>query len=162
MNLENEIGKIYQVKIIDKKQSYYISQVTGDSLLIYIQNEEYLEDEDILNTLQRCLITNVIQDKLVGEILTNRKFEYDIRKIGKNLANKEEYNSINDIYLAKRLKVNGKISGIYLVDEGNIAKIYLDTKEIGTYMKKMHESNVLFKQNTIENQLASQIKDVVQ
>lgn len=99
---------------------------------------------------------------LIGFLLSNRKFVNDIHKIEKGLKQKEEYESIKDIYLLERLKIKGKVVGLYLVDEEDIGKYYLDTEEIGTYVKKQKGNSILFKENKIENELKKQIKDVVQ
>lgn len=99
---------------------------------------------------------------LIGFLLSNRKFVNDIHKIEKGLKQKEEYESIKDIYLLERLKIKGKVVGLYLVDEEDIGRYYLDTEEIGRYVKKQKGNNILFKENKIENELAKQIRDVVQ
>ena len=62
----------------------------------------------------------------------------------------------------ERLKVKGKVVGLYMVDEGGIGKYYLDTIEIGTYIKKLRDNNIIFKDRTIEEEIGKQIKDVVQ
>jgi len=63
--------------------------------------------------------------------------------------------------LFKRLKLAGKIVGLYIVDELKNGKIYLGTKQIGTYSKE-HEGMINIKENTIENGILGQIKDIIQ
>lgn len=156
------IGKIVKVKIIKKQGNYYLAKTTDENYEMYIEDEgDYLEEE-LLNSIEKCIILEEREGHLIGFLLTNRKFVNDIKKIDKNLKESSEYLKVKDIYLMERLKINGKVVGLYLVDEGDIAKYYLGTKEIGTYIKKIRENNILFKENTIENELAKQIKDVVQ
>ena len=156
------IGKIVKVKIIKKQGNYYLAKTIDGDYEIYIEDEgDYLEEE-LLNSIEKCVVLEEREGHLIGFLLTNRKFVNDIKKIDKNLKESSEYLKVKDIYLMERLKINGKVVGLYLVDEGDIAKYYLGTKEIGTYIKKIRENNILFKENTIENELAKQIKDVVQ
>ena len=158
----NLVGEIVRVKILEKQGNYYYSKTMDSNYEIYIKDEgDYLEEE-LINSIEKCIILDEIEGHLIGFLLTNRKFENDIKKIDKKLQNTPEYKQVKDIYLMERLKINGKVVGLYLVDEGDIAKYYLNTKEIGTYVKKIRENNILFKENTIENELAKQIKDVVQ
>ena len=48
------------------------------------------------------------------------------------------------------------------MDEGDVAKYYLETKEIGTFIKKTKENNILFIDRKVEDELGKQIRDVVQ
>ena len=162
MELQNYIGKVLQVKIIEKNDKCYIAKAIKENINIYIKDEGDYEEQELIGNVEKCIILDEIKGNLIGFLLTNRKFVNDIKKIEKNLKNKEEYHKIKDIYLMERLKIKGKVVGLYLVDEGDIGKYYLDTTEIGTYVKKMKENYILFKENTIENELAKQIKDVVQ
>lgn len=162
MELQNYIGKVVQVKIIEKKDKCYIARMVRENITVYIKDDEDYEEQELIGIVEKCIILDEIKGSLIGFLLTNRKFVNDIKKIKKGLKDKEEYNKIKDIYLMERLKLKGKVVGLYLVDEGDIGKYYLDTQEIGTYLKKMRQNNIIFKENTIENQLASQIKDVVQ
>jgi len=162
MELQNYIGKVLQVKIIEKEDKCYIAKTVKENITVYIKDEEDYEKQELLGKVEKCIILDVINNALIGFLLTNRKFINDIKKIEKGLKNKEEYQKIKDIYLMERLKLKGKVVGLYLVDEGDIGKYYLDTAEIGIYYKKMRSNNILFKENTIENELAKQIKDVVQ
>lgn len=162
MKLQNYIGKVLQVKIIQKKNQCYIAKTIKENINVYIKDEEDYDPQELIGKIEKCIILDEIKGKLIGFLLTNRKFENDIKKIDKKLKNKEEYHKIKDIYLMERLKINKKIVGLYLVDEGDIGKYYLDTQEIGTYTRKIKANNILLKENTIENELAKQIKDVVQ
>lgn len=162
MNLEELIGKIYLVKIIEKKNNWYIAKMLEKNTIIYIEDTGDFLEEELINTIEKCIVIEIKDSNLIGFLLTDRKFKNDIEKIDKKLKGTKEYNNIKDIYLMERLKIKGKVVGLYLVDQGDIGKYYLDTVEIGTYVKKLRENNILFKENTIENQLAKQIKDVVQ
>lgn len=162
METKQYIGKVVQVKIISKKDNWYIAKIVNKNINVYIQDTNDYEKEELINKIEKCIILEEKNGKLIGFLLTNRKFINDIKKIDKNLKNKSNYHKIKDIYLMERLKLKGRVVGLYLVDEGDIGKYYLDTKEIGTYLKKLRENNILIKENTIENELAKQIKDVVQ
>ena len=162
MNLQDYIGKVVQVKIIEKIDKCYIAKTVKENITVYIKDEGDYEEQELINRTEKCIILAEIRECLIGFLLTNRKFVNDIKKIEKGLKNKEEYNKLKDIYLMERLKLKGKVVGLYLVDEGDIGKYYLDTREIGTYLKKMRQNNILFKENTVENEIAKQIKDVVQ
>ena len=162
MKLQNYIGKVIPVKILEKIDKCYISKTIKENITVYIKDEEDYEEQELIGKVEKCIILDKIKESLIGILLTNRKFINDINKIEKGLKNKEEYHKIKDIYLMERLKINGRVVGLYLVDEGEIGKYYLDTVEIGKYVKKIRGNNILFKENTIENMLANQIKDVVQ
>ena len=162
MELKKYIGKVLQVKIIEKNHKCYIAKSVKENIEVYIKDEGDYEEQELLGNIEKCIILDEIKGGLVGFLLTNRKFINDIKKIDKKLKNKEEYSKIKDIYLMERLKIKGKVVGLYLVDEGDIGKYYLDTQEIGTYIKKMRQNNIIFKENTIENELSKQIRDVVQ
>ncbi len=162
MELQDYIGKICRVKILAKKNNWYLSKMINENINVYIEdNEDYLEEE-LLNETEKCIILDEKEGNLIGFLLTNRKFLNDIKKINKKIKDEAEYHKLNDIYLMERLKIKGRVVGLYLVDLGDIGKYYLDTIEIGTYVKKLKENNILFKEKTIENELAKQIKDVVQ
>lgn len=156
------IGKVVQVKIIDKKENWYIAKTIKDKMVVYIEDTKDYEEEELLNTMEKCIILDEKDGNLIGFLLSNRKFVNDIKKIQKKEKQKGEYHKVRDIYLIERLKIKGKVVGLYFVDEGDIGKYYLDTTEIGTYVKKLKESPILIKENTIENELAKQIKDVIQ
>lgn len=162
MQLKEYIGKVLQVKIIVKKDNIYIAKTIKNNINVYIQDTKDYEEEELINKIEKCIILDEIKGNLIGFLLTNRKFINDIKRIDKKLKDKDEYNKIKDIYLIERLKIKGRIVGLYLVDEGDIGKYYLDTKEIGTYVKKLRENNILIKQNTIDNEIVKQIKDIVQ
>lgn len=162
MELQNYIGKVLQVKILEKNGKCYIAKEIKENINIYIKDEEDYEKQELIGKIEKCIVLDEINGKLIGFLLTNRKFVNDIKKIEKKVKQKGEYGKIRDIYLMERLKIKGKVVGLYLVDEGDIGKYYLDTTEIGTYVKKIKENHILIKENTIENELAKQIKDVVQ
>ena len=162
MELKEYIGKVVRVKIIQKLEKCYVAKELNTDITVYIKDEEYYEETELVNTVEKCIILDEIKGRLIGFLITNKKFVYDINSINSNLKNKEEYSKVKDIYLIERLKINGRIQGLYLVDEGEIGKYYLDTKEIGTYNKKIRENNILFKEKTIEDELKKQIKDVIQ
>ena len=162
MNLENYINKIELVEIMEKLSNFYIGKIENTNLDVYIPDpdEDYMPEE-LLNQKEKCLIIDKKQNKLIGFLLTNRKFENDIKKIYKELNYDERELELKDIYLLKRLKLAGKIVGLYIVDELKNGKIYLGTKQIGTYSKE-HEGMINIKENTIENGILGQIKDIIQ
>lgn len=164
MNLQDMIGKIEKVKIIGitNNQKYFVAKSIQNNYTIYIKNTQDYEIEEIKNTIQGCIIINIIQNNLIGFLLNDRKFLNDIKRIDKKLRNTKEYEKIKDIYLIKRLKIKGEVLGLYVVDEGEIEKIYLETIEIAIIVNKIVGNNILFKEDTIENRLLTQIKDVVQ
>ena len=159
--MEELIGKVIRVKIIGKEENYYVGMELENKISIYIEDDGEYWEEELKDTFQKCIVISKKNDRYIGYILSNRKFVNEMLKIDQALRMTEEYNKIVDIYLVERLKINGKVTGLYLVDEGNIGKFYLGDKEIGIYYKKMHENNILFKENTIQNAIASQIRDVV-
>ena len=162
MELQNYIGKIVKVKIISKKEKWYLAKEIKENINVFIQDEGDYEEQELLGLVEKCIILEEKKGSLIGFLLTNRKFLNDIKKIDQGLKNKVEYDNIKDIYLIERLKIKGKVVGLYLVDEGEIAKYYLDTIEIATFYRKLKGNNIIFKENKIENELAKQIKDVVQ
>lgn len=161
MNLENYIGQVIRVKIVDKKESYYLAKEENESINVYIKDEPYYFEKELLGIYEKAIIVDSIENGLIGILLTNHKFEYDLNKIDKKLRRTPEYKDIKDIYLMERLKINGRMCGLYLVDEGNIGKYYLDDKEIGIYNKKIRQNNILFKEKTIEEEIKKQIRDIV-
>ncbi len=163
MDNQEYIGKIFEVQIIEKTNNWYLATIIQkQEVLVYIEDTHDFEEEELIHTIQKCIIIDKKGKNLIGVILSNRKFVNDIKKINQKLKPTAEYSNVKDIYLMERLKIKGRMVGLYLVDEGDIAKYYLDATEIGTYIKKQRENNILFKENTIENELAKQIKDVVQ
>jgi len=164
MDLENLVGKRQKVKItgITKNNKYYVAEEINKLYKIYIENDGDYEKEELINSTQECLVIDIKQDRLIGFILSDRKFINDIKKIEEKLKKENKYEKVNDIYLMERLKINGKIVGLYLVDEGEIGTYYLGTTEIGTFVKKLRENNILFKEKKIEDELGKQIRDIVQ
>lgn len=162
MDIDAMIGKIVTIKIIKKQGNYYLAKEIKEDYEIYIEDEgDYLEEE-LINSVQKCIILEKKQGYLIGFLLSNRKFVNDMKKIERNIKNLPTYSNVKDIYLIERLKIKEKVVGLYFVEEEDIAKYYLGTTEIGTYIKKRRENHILFKENTIENELAKQIKDIVQ
>lgn len=159
--MESFVGKVVRVKFIEKRDKYYAGIEVGANTKVFVEDEGIYYEEELIGSIEKCIIVGELNGSYIGFILSNRKFVNDIKKIDEELRNSSEYKEIRDIYLVERLKIQGKMVGLYLVDEGDIAKYYLGTKEIGTYLKKMHENNIIFKENTIENRLANQIRDVV-
>lgn len=162
MELKDYIGKVVKVKIIQKVKECYIAKEINTNITVYIKDEEYYEEDELIGITEKCIILDEINGNLIGFILTNRKFVNDINKIDNKIKKEKDYRNVKDIYLMERLKIKGKILGLYLVDEGDIGKYYLDTQEIGIYNKKIKENNILFKERTIEDELKKQIKDIVQ
>lgn len=164
MELKDLIGKKIKVKIIGMTNSkkYYVGEDITAQYKVYIEDTKDYESEELIGSIEECIIINIVQEKLIGFILSNRKFLNDIKKIEQKLKKSKEYDKVKDIYLMERLKINGKVLGLYLVDEGEIGKYYLETKEIGTFIKKIKENNILFKDKKVEDELGKQIRDVVQ
>lgn len=125
MNVENLIGKKEKVKIIGKTKSkrYYVGKSLENSYNIYIEDSGDYSDEELIGKEEECLIINIIKNNMIGFILDDRKFINDIKKIQNKLKNTKEYEEIKDIYLMERLKIKGKVLGLYLVDEGEKRKI---------------------------------------
>ena len=159
--MENFIGKVTRVKFIEKKDRFYLAKEVGTDINVFVEDEGEYYEEELIGNIEKCIIVGELKGNYIGFILSNRKFVHDIKKIDEELKNTSEYETIRDVYLLERLKIEGKMVGLYLVDEGDIAKYYLGTKEIGTYFKKIPENNILFKENTVENELGNQIRDVV-
>lgn len=156
------IGKVFLVKITKKIGGWFVATIIDKNQLVYIEdNGDYVEEE-LINTIEKCVIIDVRENHLIGFILSNRKFINTMHKINNKLRNSKEYFNVKDIYLIQRLKIKGKVLGLYLVDEGEISKLYIGTIEICTIVNKMMGNNILFKENTLENQLKAQIKDIVQ
>lgn len=164
MNLQELIGKKKKVKIIGitNRKKYFISEDVVSMQKVYIENTGDFELEELIGREEETIIIDVIQDKLIGFIIHNRKFENDMKKIEQKLIENGENKKVQDIYLMERLKIKGKVVGLYFVDKGDIGIYYLDTKEIGTYVKKIKGNHILLKEKTVEEELAKQIKDVVQ
>lgn len=164
MELENLIGKKEKVKIIgiSNENKYYISESIEKQHKVYIENTGDYEPEELIGSIKDCIIIGIKQEKLIGFILSNRKFLNDIKKINNKLKATKEYANVKDIYLMERLKIKGKVLGLYMVDEGEIGKYYLDTVEIGTFVKKIRQNNILFKEKKVEDEIGKQIRDVIQ
>ena len=133
--MQNLIGKKEKIKIIGKTKSkkYYVGKSLENSYNIYIEDSDDYSDEELIGKEEECLIINIIKNNLIGFILDDRKFLNDIKKIKNKLKNTNEYEKIEDIYLMERLKIKGKVLGLYLVDEGEKRKIlfrYLRNRNI--------------------------------
>lgn len=164
MNLENLIGKKRKIKIIGitNNKKYFVSEDIASTKMIYIEDTGDFELEELIGKEEECIIIDIKQNNLIGFILSDRKFLNDIKRINAKLKGTKEYEDIKDIYLMERVKIKGKVLGLYLVDEGEIGKYYLDTIEIGTFVKKIRQNNILFKDRKIEDELGKQIKDIIQ
>ena len=164
MESENIIGKKVKVKILQLSQNgkYYICQAIEGNDYVFIENTGDYYPEELLGTIDECIIINIVQDKLIGFLITSRKFVNDLKKIENKLKVVGEIKNVKDIYLMERLNINGKVIGLYMVDEGEIGKYYLDDVEIGIFYKKTIGNNIVFKNKTIEDELGKQIRDVVQ
>ena len=155
-------GKIVTTKIIKKQGNYYLAKEIKEDYEICIEDEGDYSEEELINSVQKCIILAKKQGYFIGFLLSNRKFINDMKKIEKHIRSLPTYANVKDIYLMERLKIKGKVVGLYFVEEEDSARYYLGTTEMGTYIKKMRENHIIFKENTIENELAKQIKDVVQ
>ena len=160
--MEELIGKVFLVKITKKIDNWFVATIIDKNQLVYIEDNGDYDEDELINTIEKCVITDVRENHLIGFILSNRKFINTMHKINNKLRNSKEYFNVKDIYLIQRLKIKGKVLGLYLVDEGEISKLYIGTIEICTIVNKMMGNNILFKENTLENQLGAQIKDIVQ
>lgn len=162
MKLEELIDKKISVKVIglNSNKKYFISESAYGK--VYIENTDDYDLEEINRKDMNCLIVDVRNNKLVGFFLADRKFKNDINRIEELLRSSEEYDLIEDIYLSERIKLNGKVFGLYVVDLGEYGKYYLDTIEIGHFSKKIMNSNIVFKNKTIEEEIGKQIRDIIQ
>ena len=142
--MEELIGKVVVVKIIKKIDNWFVGTLLeNQNQLVYIKDEGDYEEEELLGNQEKCIITDKKESVLVGFILSNRKFVNTMFKINNNLRNSEEYSSIKDIYLIQRLKIKGKILGLYRVDEGEISKIFNKEENIKCYRFGKEERNSL-------------------
>lgn len=123
MELEKYVGKVLRVQIIKKKENYYIAKAINENLVVYIEDEGDYFEEELIGMIEKCLIVKVQDDKLIGFIMSNRKFINDMKKIDNSLKQEKNYKNIKDIYLVERLKINSKVAGLYLVDRGDFRYI---------------------------------------
>ena len=76
MNLEDYIGKREKAKILqvssDKK--YFKAIIEENGYDLFIENDGEYEPEEIIGSTQECIIVDIIKDRLIGFILSNRKF----------------------------------------------------------------------------------------
>lgn len=163
MDLKNLIGKKRKVKIIGitNNKKYFVSEDILSTQRVYIEDTGDFELEELIGKEEECLIIDIIQNNLIGFIISDRKFENDMKKIEQKLIQTGEIAKVQDIYLMERLKINGKVLGLYMVDEKEEGKYYLGTIEIGRYIKKLMENNIIFKNRKIEDEIGKQIRDVV-
>ena len=54
---------------------------------------------------------------------------------------------------------NGDRVKVDIIQKGNMYEYYINNTKIGVYDPKIMEDNILMLQNTLENELSSQIKD---
>lgn len=163
MNLQELIGKKKKVKIIGitNSKKYFVSEDIESKQKIYIEDTGDFTQEELIGAQDECLIINIINNKLIGFLISDRKFENDMKKIEQKLIENGEIKNVKDIYLMERLKIKGKVLGLYMVDMGEEGKYYLGTNEIGTYIKKIRENNIIFKSKKLEDEIGKQIRDVV-
>lgn len=123
--MKNLIGKKERIKIIGKTKSkrYYVGKSLENNYNIYIEDTGDYSDDELIGKEQECLIINIIKNNIIGFILDDRKFINDIKRIRNILKNTNEYEKVEDIYLMERLKIKGKVVGLYLVDEKEIRKV---------------------------------------
>lgn len=157
--LEKEIGKEYKVlvKQLTKSKKYFIT-INPNHDIIYVRNESEFPEEKV-NTYIDCRVITIIEDKLLGIEIGKTKFVTEMRKIKKSKEEKQE--EVKDIVLLKKIYDKGKILGLYQVEENNIFKYFLGMQEIGVFSPKVMTDNILFKQNTLENEMKAQIKEVL-
>ena len=163
MNLQELIGKKKKVKIIGitNSKKYFVSEDIETKQKIYIEDTRDFTPEELIGLKEECLIIDIINNKLIGFLISDRKFENDMKKIEQKLIENGEIKNVRDIYLMERLKIKGKVLGLYMVDMGEEGKYYLGTIEIGTYIKKIKENNIIFKSKKLEDEIGKQIRDVV-
>lgn len=163
MNLKELIGKKKKVKIIGitNSKQYFVSEDLSSNQKIYIEDTGDFKLEELIGKEEECLIIDTIQDKLIGFLISDRKFENDMKKIEQKLIENGDIKNVKDIYLMERLKIKGKVLGLYMVDIEEEGKYYLGTTEIGTYIKKIKENNIIFKSKKLEDEIGKQIRDVV-
>lgn len=163
MNLQELIGTKKKVKIIGitNSKKYFVAEDLDSKQKIYIEDTKDFTQEELIGLEDECLIIDVINNKLIGFLISDRKFENDMKKIQQKLIETGEIQNVKDIYLMERLKIKGKVMGLYMVDLGEEGKYYLGTAEIGTYIKKIRENNIIFKSKKLEDEIGKQIRDVV-
>lgn len=162
IKLKKYIGKKVKVKILklSENRKYYISKIIEQNIQVYIENTGDFYESELINTIVECIVIGKVKGRLIGIILSDRKFINEMKKIQKDIINKEKIGNINNIYLLKKLMIQGEIVGLYLVEQGRNNRYFLGTTEIGKQNKGI-EDKVLIKHNTIENEMAKQIKDIV-
>lgn len=125
MDLKELIGKRTKVKIIGitNNKKYFVSEDIDSKQKIYIEDTGDFTPEELIGAQDECLIINIINNNLIGFLISDRKFINDIKKIKNILKNNNEYEKVEDIYLMERLKIKGKVVGLYLVDEAEKRKV---------------------------------------
>lgn len=163
MNLKELIGKKRKVKIIGitNNKKYFVSEDISLTQKIYIEDTGDFELQELIGKQKECIIIDIINNNLIGFIISDRKFENDMKKIERKLIETGEIAEVEDIYLIERLKIKGKVLGLYMIDGKEQGKYYLGTVEIGTYVKKLMDNNIIFKNKKIEDEIGKQIRDVI-
>lgn len=163
MELENLKGKVFTIKIIGSTENgqYFMGQTTQIEERIYIENTGDFFEEELIGNIEKCVIINVKKNHLIGFLLSNRKFINDMKKIKKKMEKEAIPGPLGDIYLLERLTINGEVIGLYLVEQGNRKIYFLGEEEIGVYTDLPREGQIIWKQNSIDNRLKEQIRDVI-
>ena len=124
-SMEELIGKVFLVKITKKIDNWFVATIIDKNQLVYIEDNGDYDEDELINIIEKCVITDVRENHLIGFILSNRKFINTMHKINNKLRNSKEYFNVKDIYLIQRLKINGKVLGLYLVDIFGIGVVQL-------------------------------------
>lgn len=162
--LENLKGKVFTIKIVGmtKNKKYFVGNMLDNTNKIYIEDTGDFYEEELIGREEKCVVIDILKGHLIGFLLSNRKFINDMKKIKKKRIKENEKGVIGDIYLLERLTINGKVIGLYLVeDQEDIKRYFLGEEEIGVYTDQPRQGKIIWRENTIENQLKEQIKDVI-
>ena len=71
--MEELIGKVVRVKIIGKEENYYVAMELENKISIYIEDDGEYWEEELKDTLQRCIVISKTNDRYIGYILSSPK-----------------------------------------------------------------------------------------
>lgn len=56
MEIKEYIGKVVQVKIITKKENYYIAKILNSNVKVYIEDTNDYIEEELIDQIEKCII----------------------------------------------------------------------------------------------------------
>ena len=72
------IGKVVRVKIIKKQGEYYYSKTIDGKYDVYIESTDDYEEDELINSIEKCIVIDQKESSFIGFLLSNRKFINDI------------------------------------------------------------------------------------